>query len=174
TKPRRDTVADENGERKTITLIMHATDKSGNALPPASLQPVEVTEHGQRLQLLSGPQNAGPAQIGFVIDSNFHQRNVLELEKETLEALLFKLEKDKARAFVMNYGAEIHNSGALTEDWDRLRNFNRSIEADLDKRNYAILLFDALKRAIDTLSDGPGTKAIVLFAEGNGYGNSVG
>src|SRR5262249_42895354 len=83
-------------------------------------------------------------------------------------------EKDKARAFVMNYGAEIHNSGALTEDWDRLRNFNRSIEADLDKRNYAILLFDALKRAIDTLSDGPGTKAIVLFAEGNGYGNSVG
>ena len=169
----RHVIGDENKERKTVTLIVHVTDKRGNPVPPASFQPVEVTEHGEKLQLVSGPKNAGPAQVGFLIDSNFHQRNVLQLEKQTLETLFLKLKKEKARAFVMNYGTGIRSSGPLTEDWDGLKNFNRSIEADLDKRNYTILLFDALKRAIDTLSDGPGTRAIVLFAEGNGYGNSV-
>lgn len=169
----RDITEDENGGPKGVVLIMHATDKNGNPVPPSSLQAVEVTEHGEKLQILSGPTIARPAQIAFVVDSNFHQKQVLQLEKETLEGLLSYFKKERAHALVMNYGTDIHTSGALTEDLDSLRAFTRSIHADTDKRNETILLFDALKEAIDAVREASGNKAIVVFAEGNGYGNSV-
>jgi hypothetical protein len=34
--------------------------------------------------------------------------------------------------------------------------------------------YDAMKRAFEKLSDGPGTKAVVIFAEGNDHGSSIG
>jgi len=171
--PSRDIVADENGGRRTVTLILHATDKNGNPVPPSSLQALEVAEHGEVLQIVNGPTSAGPKQIAFIVDSNFHQKQVLELEKETTESLLSRFEKGNTRALVMNYGTGIHTSGALTDNSDSLRTFTRSIQADTDKRNPTILLFDALKQAMDTLDNVSGNKGIVLFAEGNGYGNSV-
>jgi len=152
---------------------MHASDASGNSVSPASLRAVEVTERGEKLTVVSGPQSAGPEQIGLILDSNFHQAKVLGLEKTAAEALLSYFREDQARAFVMNYGKEIRSSGELTENWEDLKAFNRSIQANTDKRNQTILLLDALKRAMGTLGGGRGTKAIVLFAEGNDGGSSV-
>ena len=169
----RDLIEDESGGPKGVALIMHATDKNGNPVLPSSLQAVEVTEQGEKLQILSGPTMARPEQIAFVVDSNFHQKHVLQLEKETLEGLLSHFEKERAHVLVMNYGTGIRTSGALTDDSDSLRAFIRSIQVDTDKRNDTILLFDALKEAIDAVREASGNKAIVLFAEGNGYGNSI-
>jgi hypothetical protein len=170
---RLDTVVDENHGRETVTLIMHSIDANGNPVPPSSLKVIEVTEHGEKLQIVSGPQSLGLEQIAFVVDSNFHQKDVLQLEKDTVENLLSRFENREVRAFVMNYGTGIQTSGALTGDLNSLRTFTRSVRADTDKRNETILLFDALKQAIDALSVGSGNKAIILFAEGNGYGNFV-
>lgn len=164
----------QEGSQRTVGLIVHTTDERGNAVSPTSLHDVEVTERGEKLQIVQVPRNTEPKQIALVIDSNFNQEKVLPLEQETAVSLLSKFEKRDAQALVMSYGAEIHSSGELTGEWNRLEDFTRSIQADEDKRNVKALLFDALERAVKNLGGGAGTKALVLFAEGNDYGSSVG
>ncbi len=166
-------LANEDDGRKAVTLILHAADKNGNPAPFSSLLPLEVTERDEKLQIISGPTTPVPEQVALVVDSNFHQAQVLQLEKETVEHLLSRFDRTKTQALVMNYGTAIHVSGALTDDLNSVSNFTRSIQADTDKHNETILLFDALKDAMDALHGASGNKAIVLFAEGNGNGNSV-
>jgi len=164
----------ENSSFKKIGLIIHATDKRGIPVPPGSLKGIEVMEHGQKLQVVDSPSSARPKQIALLLDSNFHQRKILALEQQTAVWLLFEFEKEKAQALVMGYGAEIHSSGELTGDFGSLKNFTNSLLVETDKRNENVLLYDAMKRAFEKLSNGPGTKAVVIFAEGNDSGSSIG
>jgi hypothetical protein len=130
-------------------------------------------EHGEKLQVVDGPKSAGPKRIVLLLDSNFHQRRVVALEQQTAVELLSEFEKEKAQALVMSYGAEIHSSGELTDDWKRLKDFTGSLRTETDKHNETILLYDAMKRAFEKLNDAAATKAVVIFAEGNDYGSSI-
>jgi len=163
-----------DGGYKKIALIIRVSDQRGNPVAPSSVKDIQVTEHGRKLQVVDGPKSAGPKQIALLIDSNFHQRKVLQLEQQTAVEMLSEFEKEKAQALVMSYGAEIHSSGELTDDFRGLKNFTSSLRVETDKRNETVLLYDTMKRAIEKLSDGPGTKAIVIFAEGNDNGSSIG
>jgi len=160
--------------QKKVALIIHARDQGGNPVAPNSVKDVRVMEHGRKLQVVYGPKSTPPKQIVLLIDSNFHQRKVLALEQQTLVELLSEFERGKVQALVMSYGAEIHSSGELTDDLGSLKNFTGSLRTETDERNETVLLFDAMKRAFETLSDGPGTKAVVVFAEGNDHGSSIG
>ncbi len=160
--------------QKKVALIIHARDQGGNPIAPSSVKDVQVTEHGKKLQVVDGPKSAGPKQIALLLDSNFHQRKVLPLEQQTAVEMLSEVEKEKAQALVMSYGAEIHSSGELTDDFGSLKDFTSSLRIETDKRNETVLLYDTMKRAIEKLSDGPGTKAVVIFAEGNDHGSSIG
>lgn len=162
------------GSQKKIALIIHLSDQRGNPVAPSSVKDLQVIEHGKRLQVVDGPKSAGPKQIALLLDSNFHQQEVLPLEQQTAVELLSKFEKEKAQAFVMSYGAEIHSSGELTDSWATLKGFTGLVRAETDKHNETVLLYDAMKRALEGLGDGPGTKAVVVFAEGNDHGSSVG
>jgi len=159
--------------QKKVALIIHARDQGGNPIAPSSMKDVQVTEHGKKLQVVDGPKSAGPKQIALLLDSNFHQRKVLPLEQQTAVEMLSEFETEKARALVMRYGAEIQSSGELTGDIGSLKNFISSLRAETDERNKTVLLYDTMKRAIEKLSDGPGTKAVVIFAEGNDHGSSI-
>jgi hypothetical protein len=161
------------GPRK-VTLIIHATDQGGNPVAPDLVKGVVAMEHGKKLQVVDGPKSAGRKQIALLLDSNFHQRKVLALEQQTAVELLSEFGKERAQALVMSYGAEIHSSGELTDDMGSLKNFTGSVLVETDKRNETVLLYDAMKRAFERLSVGPGTKAIVIFAEGNDHGSSIG
>jgi len=160
--------------QKRVALIIHAEDQGGNPVARNSVKDILVMEHGTKLQVVDGPNNAGPEQIALLLDSNFHQRRVLRLEQQTAVELISEFEKEKAQALVMSYGAEIHSSGELTDDFGSLKNFTNSLRVETDKRNETVLLYDGMKRAFDKLSDGPGTKAVVIFAEGNDNGSSIG
>ena len=160
--------------QKSVTLIVHATDKHGNAATLSSIKDIEVTEHGQRLQLEDGPRREAPTQVALLLDSNFNQLKVLPLEQQTATKLISVFEKENARALVMSYGAEFHHSGELTDDWKSLKDFVGSLRVETDKHNETILLYDAMKRALDRLANTPGTKALVIFAEGNDHGSSIG
>lgn len=159
--------------QKKVALIIHLRDRGGNPVTPDSVKDVAVMEHGKKLQVVDGPKSAGPKQIAVLIDSNFHQRKVLALEQQTAVEMLSEFEKERAQALVMSYGAEIHSSGELTDDWAGLKNFTGSLQAETDKHNETVLLYDAMKRALEKLGDG-GTKAVVAFAEGNDHGSSIG
>jgi hypothetical protein len=163
-----------DGGQKKVTLIIHASDEGGNPVAPSSVKDIQVTEHGKKLQVVDGPKSAGPKQIALLLDSNFHQRKVLPLEQQTAEEMLSEFEKERAQALVISYGAEIHSSGELTNDLGSLKNFTASLRVETDKRNETVLLYDAMKRAFERLSDGPGTRAVVVFAEGNDHGSSIG
>ncbi len=163
-----------DGGQKKVALIIHARDQGGNPVTPNSVKDVLVMEHGKKLQVVDGPKSAGSKQIVLLLDSNFHQRKVLALEQQTAVELVSEFEKEKAQALVMGYGAEIHSSGELTDDFASLKNFTRSLRAETDKHNETMLLYDAMKRAFEKLGDGPGTKAVVILAEGNDHGSSVG
>lgn len=160
--------------QKKVALIIHARDQGGNPIAPSSVKDVQMTEHGKKLQVVDGPKSAGPKQIALLLDSNFHQRKVLPLEQQTAVELLSEFEKERAQALVMSYGAEIRSSGELTDDLGSLKNFTASLRVETDKRNETVLLYDAIKRAFERLSDGPGTRAVVIFAEGNDHGSSIG
>jgi hypothetical protein len=155
-----------------IGLVIHATDKRSNPLPWDSLKGIEVTERGEKLQIVDSPNSAGPRQIALLLDSNFHQGRVLAIEKRAALELLSEFEKGRARVLVTSYGAEIHSSGELTDDWAALKGFTGSLRAETDKRNRAILLFDAIGGALKKLG-GAGTKAVIVFAEGNDFGSST-
>ncbi len=163
----------DGGQRK-VALIIHIKDQRGNPAAPSSVKDIQVTEHGKKLQVVDGPKSAGPKQIALLLDSNFHQRKVLALEQQTAIDLLSEFEKEKAQALVMSYGAEIHSSGDLTDDLDSLKNFTGSLRVETDKRNETVLLYDAMKRAFEKLSNGPLAKAVVIFAEGNDHGSTIG
>src|SRR6266852_6650513 len=163
-----------DGGQKKVALVIHAKDHRGNPVAPSSVKDIRVTEHGKKLQVVGDPNNAGPKQIALLLDSNFHQRKVLALEQQTAVELVSEFEREKAQALVMSYGAEIHSSGELTDDFRGLKNFTSSLRVETDKRNETVLLYDTMKRAIEKLSDGPGTKAVVIFAEGNDHGSSIG
>lgn len=165
--------ADNNG-LKRVRLVVHVTDKSGNPVPQASLKEIEVMEHGAKLQVVERPRGAGPKQVVLLLDSSFHQRKVLALEQQTALELLSQFEKEKAQASVMGYGAEIRSSGELTDYFGSLKSFTNSLQVETDKRNETVLLYDAMKRAFDKLSNGSGTKAVLIFAEGNDNGSSIG
>jgi VWFA-related protein len=159
--------------QKRVALIIHAADQVGNPVVPDLVKDVVAMEHGNNLQVVDGPKSAGRKQIAVLIDSNFHQRKVLALEQQTAVELLSGFEREKARALVIRYGAEIHSSGELTDDLGGLKNFTDSLRVETDKRNETVLLYDAMKRAFEKLNDGPGTKAVVVFAEGNDHGSSI-
>ena len=163
-----------DGAQKRMTIVVHLTDQNGNPVVPGSIRDVQVLEHGKKLQVVDGPKSAGPKQIALLLDSNFHQRKVLPLEQQIAVELLSEFEKEKAQGFVMSYGAVIHSSGELTDDWASLKGFTGLLRAETDKHNETVLLYDAMKRAVDNLGDGPGTKAVVVFAEGNDHGSSIG
>jgi VWFA-related protein len=160
--------------QKKVSLIIHARDLGGNPIAPSSVKDVQVTEHGNKLQVVDGPKSAGPKQIALLLDSNFHQRKVMALEQQTTVELLSECGKERAQALVISYGAEIHSSGELTDDMSSLKNFTASLRVETDKRNETVLLYDAMKRAVEKLSDRPGTKAVIIFAEGNDHGSSIG
>lgn len=160
--------------QKKVAFIIHARDQGGNPIAPSSVKDLQVTEHGKKLQVVDGPKSAGPKQIALLLDSNFHQRKVLPLEQRTAVEMLSEFEKERAQTLVISYGAEIHSSGELTDDLGSLKNFTASLRVETDKRNETVLLYDAMKRAFERLSDGPGTKAVVVFAEGNDHGSSIG
>jgi hypothetical protein len=159
--------------QKKVVLIIHAGDRGGNPVAPNTVKDVQVTEHGKKLQVIDGPKSAGAKQIALLFDCNFRQRKVLPLEQQTAVAMLSEFEKEKAQALVMGYGAEIHSSGKLSDDFGNLKNFTSSLRVERDKRNETVLLYDTMERAIEELSDGPGTKAMVIFAEGNDHGSST-
>ena len=163
-----------DGRQRKVGLIIHLRDQGGNPVAPNSVKDLAVMEHGKKLQVVDGPKSAGPKQIVLLIDSNFHQQTVLALEQQTAIELLSEFEKEKAQALVTSYGAEIQSSGELTDDLGSLKNFTGSLRAETDKRNETVLLYDAMKRSFDKLSDGPGTKAVVVFAEGNDHGSTTG
>ncbi len=163
----------ENRSLRRIGLIIHVADTGGNPVPLASLKEIEVTEHRQKLQLLEGPHTTGPNQVALLIDANFHQRDVLALEQQTALELLSEFEREKSQALVMSYGTEIR-SAELTDTWPTLKEFVSSLRVETDKHNETVLLYDAMKSALEKLGDGPGTKALVVFAEGNDYGSSTG
>ena len=163
-----------DGGYKKIALIIHVGDQRGNPVAPSSVKDIQVTEHGRKLQVVDNPKSSGPKQIALLLDSNFHQRKVLPLEQQTAVELISEFEKEKAQGLVMSYGAEIHSSGELTDDFGSLKDFTSSLRVETDKRNETVLLYDTMKRAIEKLSDGSGTKAIVIFAEGNDHGSSIG
>jgi VWFA-related protein len=163
----------DTGQKK-VALIIHAKDQRGNPVAPSSVKGIQVTEHGKELQVVNGPKSAGPKRIALLLDSNFHQRKVLALEHQTAVELVSEFERGKTQALVMSYGAEIQSSGELTDDLYSLRNFTGSLRVETDKHNETVLLYDAMKRAFEKLSDGPGTKAVVVFAEGNDHGSSIG
>ena len=163
----------DGGQRK-VALIVHVTDQGGNPVAPNAVKDVLVMEHGKKLQVVDGPKIAGPKRIALLLDSNFHQRKVLALEQQNAVELLSEFEKIKAQALVMSYGTEIHSSGELVDDWDSLKNFTGSLTVETDKHNETVLLYDAMKRAFEKLNDGPGAKAVVVFAEGNDHGSSIG
>jgi hypothetical protein len=167
-------LADAGQAERKVTLIVHLDQPQAQRALRGTAAGVQVSEHGKALQVLGGPREAGPKQVAVVLDANLHQRNVVALEKATAEQLLNDLEGGKARGAILSYGTQIQASGELTEGWAALKSFNRSIEADSDKRNEAILMFDAMERGMAILGSGPGTKALVLFAEGNDRGSSVG
>lgn len=163
-----------NADKKKVALIIHVIDQRGKPVTPSSMKDVQVMEHGRSLQVVDGPKNAGPRRIALLLDSNFHQGKVLALEQQIAVELLSQFEKEKAQAFVMSYGAEIHSSGDLTDDWASLKGFLDSLRVETDKHNETVLLYDAMKRAFEDLGDGSGTKAVVVFAEGNDHGSSIG
>jgi hypothetical protein len=163
----------DGGQRK-VALVVHVTNQGGNPVAPNSVKDVLVMEHGKKLEVVDGPKSAGPKEIVLLLDSNFHQRKVLPLEQQTATELLSEFEKDKAHTLVMSYGAEIHSSGELTDDFGSLKSFTSSVRVETDKGNETVLLYDGMKRAFEKLSDAPGTKAVVIFAEGNDHGSSIG
>ena len=163
----------DGGERK-VAIVIHVIDQQGNPVAPSSVRDIQVTEDGRKLQVVDGQQGTGPKRIALLLDSNFHQRKVLPLEQQTAVEMLSEFEKEKAQALVMSYGAEIHSSGELTSDLESLKNFTGSLRVETDTRNETVLLYDAMKRTFDKLIDGRGTKAVVIFAEGNDYGSSIG
>jgi len=164
---------ESDGGQKKVALIIHVNDQQGNPIAPNSVKDIQVTEHGRKLAVVDGPKSAGRKQIVLLLDSNFHQQEVLALEQQTAVEMLSELEKEKAQALVMSYGAEIHSSGELTEDLGSLRTFTGSLRAETDKRNETVLLCEAMKRAIERLYGAAGTKAVVVLAEGNDLGSSV-
>lgn len=157
-----------------VTLIVHLPKQMLQNARSGGMTELQVWEHGERLVIAEGPRSAGAKQIAIVLDANVHQKNVLPLEKQTAERLIRDFSDQEARGTVVTYGAQLRSSGRLTDDWSSLRTFNSEIAADTDKDSQSILMFDAIKKAIDTLGASSGTKAVVLLAEGNDAGSMVG
>jgi hypothetical protein len=141
---------DAGSGQKKVALIIHARNQGGNPVAPnsVSVKDVLVMEHGRKLQVVDGPKSAGPKQVAFWLDSNLHQRKALALEQQTAVELLAEFEKEKAQALVKSYGAEIHSSEELTDEWATLKQLTGSLLVETDKQNETILLFDAMNRAL--------------------------
>lgn len=165
--------ANRNGGQRKVTLIFHATDQQGNPVDPRVVD-IQVAEHGRKLQVIDSPKSEGPLRIALLLDSNYNQRKVLPLEQQTAAEMLVECRKRDTRAVVMSYGTDIYSSGEPTNDWTSLKGFIDSITIDADKHSGTVLLYDAMKRAIESLGGAAGTKAVVVFSEGNDYGSSIG
>ena len=162
-------------QRETkVTLIVHIPGSPSAEVLPSTNGNIEVSERGQMLRVPSGPILGGPKRFVIVLDANMHQRQVLALEKKTAELVLLRLANEKAQGAILSYGPQVHASGALTNDWKALAGFTQSVEVDPDHSGDSILTFDAVKHALEILDRESGTKALVLFAEGNDRGSSEG
>ena len=164
---------ENNNALKRVSIVIHIKDHNGKSVESGSVKGLQVLEQELKLPVLDGPRILRPAQIALLIDCNFHQHKVLPLEQEVAMNLLSNLANEEAKALLISFASEIRSSGPLTNDWASLRSFTSSIQSETDKHRETVLLFDAMERALHTLGDEQGAKAVVIFAEGNDHGSSI-
>jgi VWFA-related protein len=157
---------------RRATLIFHAQEKNGKFANPDSVS-LQVTERGKPLTVSSGPKHISSLRVALLFDSNYHQREVFPVERATAAEMLRELETRDSMATVITFGAAIYSSGDLTNDWTTLKAFVESAQIETVRRNDNVLLYDSMKRAIQSLGDESASKAIIILAEGNDYGSSI-
>jgi hypothetical protein len=164
----------KSGPTKQVDLILHLRAKHDGVGGPIVRSDLQLSESGHNLQILGDPKSARPREVVFLVDSNFHQREVFPLEIQTVTEILQTFQKWGTQSSIVSYGSQIHTSGEPTDHFDELRQFAMSLQPENDPHKHQILLWDSLKLAFQTLANETETATVILLAEGNDEGSSIG
>lgn len=156
-------------DKKTQTIVIRA--KPSDAKVSAS--EVEVKIAGNRVHALTVLDPATiPSNIAFVIDAGPDQTAVLNREKELAVSMLNAISVPANRLLVVRAGYQ-HTVHPTTSDKAEAIRLIEALATEQGKKS-EIPIYDAMASAVDELARLPGTRILIVIAEGNDYGSSIG
>jgi hypothetical protein len=113
-----------------------------------------------------------PLNVAFVIDAGPDQSQVLKKEKDLALAIVNALPAPVSNLLVVRAGYQ-HEVYPATADRAEATHLIQSLETEEGKKS-GIPIFEAMAAAIGELSRLPGMRLLIIIAEGNDYGSSIG
>jgi hypothetical protein len=113
-----------------------------------------------------------PLNVAFVIDAGPDQSQVLKKEKDLALAIVNALPAPVSKLLVVRAGYQ-HEVYPATADRAEATHLIQSLETEEGKKS-GIPIFEAMAAAIGELSRLPGMRLLIIIAEGNDYGSSIG
>ena len=151
------------------TIIVRVEPPHRQVLPSE----VEIRTEGKRLHaLIVSDPSTTPLNVAFVIDAGPDQARVLNKEKDLALAILNALPAPVSKLLVVRAGYQ-HDVYPATADSAEATRLIQSLETEEGKKS-GIPIFEAMAAAIGELSRLPGMRVLIIIAEGNDYGSSIG
>jgi hypothetical protein len=158
------------GQGKTVQTVIVRVEPPDRKVLSSE---VEVKADGKRLNVRSvSDPSTMPLNVAFVIDAGPDQSRVLGKEKDLALAIVNALPVPVSKLLVVRAGYR-HIVYPGTADRAEATHLIQSLVAEEGTKS-GIPIFEAMAAATGELSRLPGMPVLLIIAEGNDYGSSIG
>lgn len=155
--------ADEDPVRLNASLVQVpaiVTDRNGNFVSDLLRNDFQVSEDGRRQEISIFAAVKQPFSAVLVLDTSNSTEDRLKVIQNAAVSFVSQL-RTGDRMMVISFDNEVKQLTDFTDDRAELERAIRSTESGFGK-----LLYEAVARALDTLKDVEGRRAVVLFSDG--------
>jgi hypothetical protein len=158
-----------DADRTKQTIVLRVDPPDRKVLPGE----VELKTEGKRVHALtvSDPSTV-PLNVALVIDAGPNQAAVLNREKNLAVSILEAISVPANKFLVVRAGHQ-HTTYPATSDKPEALRLVEALTTESGEKS-GIPIYEAMASAIGELSKLPGLRVLIVIAEGNDYGSTLG
>jgi hypothetical protein len=103
------------------------------------------------------------------MDINNDQKHVLPIEKELAIRTIESLDQQLQTVTVITFGSRVQTVGSLNAGPTEAIELIKNVSVDTDTKYSPITMYEAIHSALDTFTDNPGAKSLLIITEGKDY-----
>jgi VWFA-related protein len=164
--------ATQTGEKADVrlnaTLIQIpaiVTDRGGKFVPDLTQADFAVLEDGKRQEISAFANIEQPFNVVLVLDTSNSAQDRLRAIQNTAISFTREIGAED-RAMVISFDNEIHQLTDFTADHSELESAINKVESGFGK-----LLYEAVSKALESLKEVQGRRAVILFTDGVDLGS---
>jgi Ca-activated chloride channel family protein len=148
-------------ERVTVAVVVR--DRDGRPIRNLSEADFEVTDDGERREILDFRNEVSPISVGFLLDSSgsMHIGPKLERAREVGHFLLSSMSEGSDEAALFVFDKMVRTAQPFTNNFDKIRSSFAAV-----RPWGSTSLYDAIAETSQQLSNRPGRRAIIVLTDG--------